>query len=327
LQSQLDSIQDAINRAGQQRMFLTSSLDSAEASQAAIAQFAAQTDVMRSTTPAGVAPAQARRAALSEQLLRLRQRYKAEHPDVQALTREIQALERAERDEPVTDPSVEKSTINAIPLKSPEFVQSILRERERVESLRTQIAANDKWLATLHSERTAALERIDGVRSRIASLPMREQELVAVTREYDISKRNYQSLLDKKLSAAMGAEMERRQQSERFTILDPARVPEMPVKPRRVMIIGSAAALGLAFAVAAAFLVESRGNTLSGEWEIPGGVAILGCVPDLANPRVSPFRVLGWAAACGSLLFVGVLTTLYHVGRIRPEGIVLRLLQ
>jgi succinoglycan biosynthesis transport protein ExoP len=49
---------------------------------------------------------------------------------------------------------------------------------------------------------------------------------------------NYNSLLQKKMEADMAADLEKRQESERFTILDPAGIPERPV--RRHVIAGVA---------------------------------------------------------------------------------------
>lgn len=48
-------------------------------------------------------------------------------------------------------------------------------------------------------------------------------------RELAILREHFSSLMHKKIEADMAAEMERQQKIERFTILDPARIPETPV--------------------------------------------------------------------------------------------------
>ena len=98
-------------------------------------------------------------------------------------------------------------------------------------------------------------------------------------RDYEISKANYKSLLDKKLAAGMASDMEHRQQGERFTLLDPARVPEKPVRPNRPLfsIIGCVVALILALAIG--YAREATKNQILGEWEIAGDMPILGRVP------------------------------------------------
>ncbi len=76
-------------------------------------------------------------------------------------------------------------------------------------------------------------EQIALYQRRIEDTPRGEQELALLTRDYDLSKANYQSLMDKKIQARMAENLERNQQGEQFKILDPARIPEKPVRPDR----------------------------------------------------------------------------------------------
>jgi uncharacterized protein involved in exopolysaccharide biosynthesis len=86
-----------------------------------------------------------------------------------------------------------------------------------------------------HKEQVAVLEQeIARYEQKVQAVPVLETQLAELTRNYETSRQNYQSLLDKKLSAGMSEDLERRQQSERFTVLDPARTPEKPFQPRRL---------------------------------------------------------------------------------------------
>jgi len=77
----------------------------------------------------------------------------------------------------------------------------------------------------------------------------------------------------------MATDMEKRQKAERFTVLDPARVPEKPFKPNRPLFYTVGIVAGLLFGVAAAFGRELKRNVVLGEWELPADVVILGRVP------------------------------------------------
>ena len=105
--------------------------------------------------------------------------------------------------------------------------------------------------------------------------------MAGVTRDYEMAKANYRSLLDKKISAEMATEMERRQKAERFTVLDPARVPEKPVKPNRPLLGGLASAFSLALGVAIAIGRELKRGAVLGDWELPPDTSILGRVPTI----------------------------------------------
>jgi uncharacterized protein involved in exopolysaccharide biosynthesis len=155
----------------------------------------------------------------------------------------------------------------------------MMKARERVETLKTQIALADRELTTRDADRQQIRRMMAAYQARIEKLPLREQEMAGVTRDYEISKANYKSLLDKKLAAGMASDMEHRQQGERFTLLDPARVPEKPVRPNRPVfsIVGCLAALLLAFGIG--FAREIKKNQILGEWEIVGDMPILGRVP------------------------------------------------
>jgi hypothetical protein len=77
----------------------------------------------------------------------------------------------------------------------------------------------------------------------------------------------------------MATEMEKNQKSERFTVLDSARVPEKPVKPNRLALSLAAWPLSLLLGAVLGFALEFNKNVFLGEWELPGDTPILGRVP------------------------------------------------
>jgi hypothetical protein len=75
--------------------------------------------------------------------------------------------------------------------------------------------------------------------------------------------------------------MEHNQKSERFVVLDSARVPEKPISPNRPQFGGVGAAVALALSLGFWLFCDIRKNKLMGEWELPDGIVVLGRVPDL----------------------------------------------
>jgi hypothetical protein len=154
--------------------------------------------------------------------------------------------------------------------------------------LKAQIEATDRELADRRVEQLRILGDIDTCQNRMERLPVREQEMAQITRDYEISREHYKSLLEKKTAADMALEMERRQKSERLTVLDLARVPDKPVKPKRSQLYPAGTLLSLALALIVGFSVELNQNVFLGEWELPAETPVFARVPDIAVPFTDP---------------------------------------
>ena len=113
--------------------------------------------------------------------------------------------------------------------------------------------------------------------------------MAQVTRDYEMSKLNYKSLMDKQIAAEMALDMERRQQSERFIVLDRAQLPAKPIKPNRPQLYGIGSGVGLLLALVFGVLAELRRNVLLGEWELPPDVPVLARLPHI-EARHTPAR-------------------------------------
>jgi uncharacterized protein involved in exopolysaccharide biosynthesis len=226
-----------------------------------------------------------RSAILQAQLDLIRLRYSDDHPDVKRLRAEIDRLKDLEQREEASRPTPAKpddasQAKGAAPATRPIRERpELLQARERVTSLKAQIAQINRELEFRKGEQQRILRDMGTYQSRVSKLPVREQEMAQITRDYEISKANYRSLLDKMLSAEMATDMERRQKSERFTVLDPARTPEKPFKPNRPLFYGIGSLAGLVIGLAFGLGREIKEDVLLGEWELPPHLPILGRLP------------------------------------------------
>jgi len=156
---------------------------------------------------------------------------------------------------------------------------------QHTESLKAQLAAVDRELKERQQENQRLIQEIQVVRSHLRQIPVREQEMASLTREYEMSKANYKSLQDKLYAAEMAADLERRQKAERFTILEPARVPERPVKPNRPLLASLGCLVALLGGVMVGLAREFRKNTVLGEWEVPATTPVQGRVPTIGTRK------------------------------------------
>jgi polysaccharide chain length determinant protein (PEP-CTERM system associated) len=311
LQVRLQGITQEIDRAEQTRTMQETALASAQASEAAISQLFEQ---LNSPAPAqAIASASGEPAQTSErlqqQLEKLLLVYTDQHPDVKKLRDLIPLVRKEEEkdqnalkksapgsgpaDSATKAPGEESSASMIVTLpkirneRALQLSEALIRSKEEAEKLKTQQGLAVKEIASLKDEQKSVQARLDSLQGGIGRLPIREQELASINRDYEISKANYQSLLDKKLSAEMATDMERRQKAERFTIIDPARVPEKPVRPNRPLLYALCSFCGLLLGIASAMGRELKSNAILGEWELPKGVPVLGRIPRIV-PAVAP---------------------------------------
>jgi protein tyrosine kinase modulator len=199
-------------------------------------------------------------AEAKAKLLALKSRYGSAYPDVIAAQRQVRLLESAKitGDQPAARPI---HTAQQTPLE------------HRVQQLQ---------------------KVIDAYNSRIAITPAHEQALDSLNRDYAVLQKNYQDLLDKELDSGVEAQLQIRQEGERFRVLDPANLPLTPVRPNRIAIAALGAVLSLLAAVAlpfAAYFTDTSfhdSDELARQYAIP----ILASIPKSEGPEGRSVRRL-----------------------------------
>ena len=287
LQLQLQGSQDALNRANQNKTVVESALSVAQSTEATLRRLIENAN---HRTPAQGGPPVAKKKSeeLETQLASMKLRYSPAHPDIKAMMAAIEQAKATETAESAQEKALSGSGAggntdeaqDALP-QSAESVRSLASERERVALMNAQLATLHTELKTRQADQQQLLQRIDSLQARVRRLPLREQEMTAVTRDYEVSKLNYKSLQDKIFAANMATDMERRQKSERFTILDPARIPEKAISPNRPLLAGAGSVLALFLSAGFWLLIEMRKNKFLGEWELPEGIVVLGRVQNI----------------------------------------------
>lgn len=286
--TELLGIQDSLSRAQQNKLILESSLAYAVSSLRELQESVRRQTERSASTPAEVrvpglpaTPTELERA--QSQLRSLRDRYHDSHPEVQQMTLEVKRLEREASLQAARAPQSAPGsggTNAAAELAAIRAQEDALRAANtRIQELRSQISAVAGDIRVLESRRQRILDETADSQTRIRNIPIHEQELAALTRDYETCKTNYDSLLNKKLAADIAADMERREKSQRFVMLDPARVPQRPVRPRRTLLTAAGTMFSFLAAAALGFLLELRKGALLGEWELPADTFVLGRIP------------------------------------------------
>lgn len=223
-------------------------------------------------------------------LAQLQTEYKESYPDIIMLKREIQELEDqvalTEMSEAGTLPAglrdpgrSNQSAQRRPPVRVPIGFEL---ERAHIAESQRQIQAIEVELNTLKEREIGLQRQIQLYEKRVENVPAREQELAVLERDSENTKKNYESLLDKKLNAKISENLEKRQKGEQFRILDPANLPEKPFKPvpMRIGLLGIAGGLGIG--VALAFIREKLDSSIRKPEEVERitSVPVLASIPD-----------------------------------------------
>jgi polysaccharide biosynthesis transport protein len=134
--------------------------------------------------------------------------------------------------------------------------------------LESQIAAIDEEIKTRNKREADIKEKIAYHQSKLERIPVLEQQLAAVNRDYENSRDHYKLLMDRKFSADMSTSLESFQKSERFIVLDPAQVPSRPFSPDRRIINAGGLFAGLLLGLFMAIMIEAFDPTVKSSQEV-----------------------------------------------------------
>jgi polysaccharide biosynthesis transport protein len=303
LDAELAANRDALNRAQESKSILESNLAAAEASLEAAAAVNDRPSETAAALPAVPQPKPSE--ALEAQLNTLLARYGPAHPDVKRIEAELAEQKAVEAQAVPVVPSAANNTASEAARRAAVNKEEVAQTNERLASLKAQIAAAGNEIAFRAAEQQRISAEMKANSERINRLPLREQQMAQVTRDYEISKTNYRNLLDKKLAAEMAADLEHGQKPERLTLLDPARVPEKPERPNRPLLYALGSLFSVAVGVAAGLGLEIRAGRLLGQWELAAAIPVVARIPKIVvSRRAVPIPPMRPWALFGSLILV-----------------------
>lgn len=303
LQSQLQSEEDALNAARQQRVYLQTLADQYRTLQVP-AKGADDTSV-------GLPALDQELQKLKTQLADLSSHYTDRHPDVRKLKDEIARTEKLRaqllasmknKDDGANDGT---DNANQASLGVDTAQASLLAPiQSQLRSNQLEVTNREHSIATLKA-------KVDDYQARLNQEPVREQQLADLTRGYDQSKANYDDLLKKKNESSMATRMELLQQGERFRVVDPPSLPQKPEFPNRLKFCGIGLGVGLALGLVVAGAFEMLDDRLHSSKEIRkllpadviGEIPVIVNTSDLHNAKRKLW--LSWATA--AVVFVTIL--------------------
>lgn len=179
----------------------------------------------------------ARILALQTNLDNLHLKYTDQYPDVVATKRLIAELEsRKKKEAAVVKPA------------------SGLAQSAFYQQLNLSLSGAEADVASMQARLQGYQTRYDYLMAQVNKIPEVEAEYTQLTRNYDVYRKNYDTLLSRRESAKMSGAMEDKTDVVDFRVIDPPRVPLTPSSPNRPLLMTFVLLGGLGAGIALAFL-------------------------------------------------------------------------
>jgi len=245
LTSQLDASTQALARAQQDKTFTESLL-----SQQVAALQASQTGQNPETLEQQL-------IALQTRLGNLQSTYTEDHPDVIRAKHDIAVLQKkiADSEGQNNAPGAGKG-------------QRMSVEPAQIQQLRAQVHNDDLMIASKTKEQEQIRKQIGLYQERVQSSPAVEQQYKELTRGYQTALDSYNELQKKRDNSEMATNLERKQEGEQFSVLDPANLPDKPSFPNRPLFVLGGLGGGLGLGLGLALLLEMKDTSVKTERDV-----------------------------------------------------------
>lgn len=205
----------------------------------------------------------------------LREKYADDHPDVARLKKSVASLEARLR-------KADGAPVGmALRPDNPAYV-----------SVQTQLDAVVLSLRAAQEQKLRAKEKLEEYEGRLVQTPRVEQEGLALQREYESAVKKYREIKQNLMGAELAVELERGQQGEHYSLLEPPELPGAPHRPNRRAFLLLGLVLGMGTGVGYASVAEYMDRTVRGRRALRALVdaPLLAAIPYIPNGGDPGFR-------------------------------------
>ena len=204
-------------------------------------------------------------------LISLTSRFSDQYPDVIKTKAEIAALEKQANDSEGKSDNPAHS--NDLP-DNPAYI-----------TLASQLSSTQAEIVSVKRQIREISKMADVYRGRIANTPRVEETYKTILNEITNTQAKYDDLMRKHMEAKVSQGLEKQQKGERFTVLDPARLPEKPFKPNRLAILLIGVVLGVGSGVGWASLKEFTDQSIrnSSSLVMATSFPVLASIPEIVT--------------------------------------------
>ena len=251
--------------------------------------------------------------AAEQGLAELRLKYTENHPEVIAQRLLVASIRSgAAGPDPNAPPPVARTPARSRTASNPVY-----------EQLRVRAVENDAVIASVQRQIADALKERDRLQDIARGAPGLQAEFQNMNRDYEVISRNFQELTTRREQMRISTAADAEGDKVKIQVIDPPAVPQIPVAPKRILLVTGVLGAGLAAGAALAFLLvqmdqsfHSLEDLRSLGFPVVGGVSMLAASVPFSR-RLFAISSFGLALAVPAVVYGGLMIRL-----LRPGGVI-----
>jgi polysaccharide chain length determinant protein (PEP-CTERM system associated) len=193
------------------------------------------------------------------------------------------------------------------------------------EQIQVKLVEADTTIASLKSRMAEQETMIAQLDELAKTVPNVEAELLRLDRDYDIVKKKYEDLLQRRESARITQDLEGKTDKVQFRVIEPPDLPRGPSSPNRAallsasLLVGLGAGLGVAFLLSQVHHTFSTANRLRASFDLP----VLGTISAVSFDSYSRRRrieLISFSVVLVCLILAYVFVMTYRFGPVTLWG-------
>ena len=189
------------------------------------------------------------------------------------------------------------------------------------EQLKVRVVENDAVIASLQRQAAEALKERDRLSDIARGAPGLQAEYVNLNRDYDVLRKNYEDLTVRRESMRISTAADAEGDKVKIQVIDPPTVPQVPVAPKRILLVTGVLAAGLGAGAGLALLLVQLDQSFHSTEDLRAlGFQVAGGVSMLAAAVPFSRRLVGVAAFMMALAVPAVVYGGLMIRLLKPGG-------
>lgn len=245
------------------------------------------------------------------ELAKLELQYTDKYPSVVALKDQIAQLEK-QRAAARAAPKAPDPALPPVPTNASQAAAYQLDLNPVYQNLRVELSQTEINIAQLRGQIAEEQETVRGLTGRVNTIPLVQAQLAQLTRDYTVTKQEYDALLQRLDSAQLSEQAAAADDQVKFHVLLNPTPPLLPSGPNRARLLTLAMGLALAAGIGLAFLLNELRPVFISRATLAAvtGLPVLGAVtlvaPATTLPLLERDSVRMGAGAAGLLAVYGL---------------------